>query len=189
MDELPDWSLFQERETLQLDEELLSPAAEITAVLRASAAKFASAEQLFREAEENNFTNLAQQAVLVVQFGMLLERSTPLFESAKAEQRELASIAKSLQIIQKQMLSSLHRANLEIEIPLTKSYTEVAGRVEIERWQHSQDAVEEYVLEVIEPVIRKGPLLRPGRVVMCAPLTARPHEKQNEDELWEQEQS
>lgn len=182
MDDFPDWSVFQERETLALAGELLSPAAEIAAVLRTTSARLARAEQLLREAEQNDFSRLAQLAVLAAQLGMLLERNAGVFggNAAVTHQEELASVYKSLQIIQKQMLAFLRKAGLEIELPLAKTYAEVAGCVEIEEWQHHQNFVEERVIDVIEPVVRKGLWLRAGRVVMGAPLAARPQNNHDE---------
>ncbi len=182
MDNFPDWSVFQEREVIVPTNELLSPASEIASTLRATHTKLVDVQQTLQDLEQNSFAELARQAVLVVQLGMLLERSTDVFlaSSEKKPISPLARIYKSLQIIQKQMLDELKKAGLEIEVPLHKTYAEVADTVEIEHWRHSQDIVEEIVIDVLEPVIRKGTLLRAGRVIMGAPLSAQTSDGSNE---------
>lgn len=188
VDKLPDWSLFQEREILVPGDELLSPVAEITATLRATNRTLTSAQQVSHDLAQSSFTELARQAILVVQLGALLERSAEIFR-ASAEQQQtkaLARVYKSLQIIQKQMLDELQKAGLEIELPLHKTYAEVAEYVEIDQWQHLEDLSAELVVDVLEPVLRRGALLRAGRVIMGAPLHARPSGTQDESEAAEQ---
>jgi hypothetical protein len=174
VDSFPDWSVFQEREAIVPTSELLSPASEIATTLRATHLKLVVAQQTLQDLEQSSFAELAQQAVLVVQMGMLLERSADAFlaSSEKKPISPIVRIYKSLQIIQKQMLDELKKAGLEIEVPLHKTYAEVADTVEIEHWRHSQDIAEEIVIDVLEPVIRRGALLRAGRVIMGAPLSA-----------------
>lgn len=188
VDKLPDWSLFQEREILAPDDELLSPVAEITATLRATNRALTSAQQISRDLEQSSFTELARQAILVVQLGVLLERSTEIFRACAEQQqtKALARVYKSLQIIQKQMLDELQKAGLEIELPLHKTYAEVAEYVEIDQWQHLEHLSAELVVDVLEPVIRRDTLLRAGRVIMGAPLHAEPSSTQDEREAAEQ---
>lgn len=173
MNDFPDWSLFQERETIATSSELLSPASEIAATFHIFSTRLLKAQQALDDLERSNFAELAQQAVLVVQLGMLLERNADIFTSAsdQKEHNNLYHIYKSFQIIQKQMLDDLKKAGLEIEIPLHRSYAEVADSVEIDHWRHHQKFSEELVIDVLEPVIRKGTLLRAGRVIMGAPLS------------------
>ncbi|GCE07571.1 hypothetical protein [Dictyobacter aurantiacus] len=173
MDKLPDWSVFQERETLSLPGELLSPASEIAMALRLTRAQLAETRQTLQRSEQDNFSELAQQAVLIVQLGRLLESSSAAFLTFTENKvkNPLYPIYKQLQVIQKQMLDTLKKAGVEIEIPLHKTYAEVADYVEIEHWRHQEDITEEMVIDVIEPVIRKGALLRAGRVIMGAPLS------------------
>jgi len=183
VDRLSDWSVFQERETVAVANELLSPASEIATTLRATYAIWSRAQQAAQDNEQSSFTELAQQAILVVQLGMLLEHNADTFLTSPEQKltNPLLRIYKSLQIIQKQMLDALKKAGMEIEIPLHKSYAEVADSVEIEHWRHHQDIYEETVIDVLEPVIRKGSLLRTGRVIMGAPLIAQSSGEQGEE--------
>lgn len=178
VDKFPDWSVFQQRETLVPTDDFSSPAAEVATVLRAAHAKQEAGQQALRELEWRSFVELAQQAVRVVQLGKLLEDKADAFlSSSEAKQaRALAHAYKSLQINQKQMLDALKKAGLEIEIPLHKTYAEVAENVEIEEWRHHQDFTEEIVVDVKEPIVRRGSLIRAGRVIMGAPLSAQPLE-------------
>jgi hypothetical protein len=188
VDSLPDWSVFQERETVPVANELLSPASELATTLRTTHALLSKMQQAIEDSEQSRFSELAQHAVLVGQLGMLLEKNADTLLASVEHKltNPLFRFYKSLQIIQKQMLDALKKAGLEIEIPLNKSYAEVADSVEIEHWRHFQDISEEIVIEVIEPIIRKGSSRRAGRVVMGAPLHAQSPIQQDETIVPEQ---
>ncbi|GHO66893.1 hypothetical protein KSC_057850 [Ktedonobacter sp. SOSP1-52] len=185
---LPDWSIFKEREALPLEYELLSPAAEVAALLRVHYASLTEGRRAEAEAFQTSFAALAEQAVLVAQLEMLLQRSSSSFSSSdqgsrlQGRQETLPRLYKSLCIIKDQMLEALTSAGIEIEFPLGKSYEEVADFVEIEHWRHQQHLTEEIVIDVYEPIIRmlqahQGPVLvRAGRVVMGAPLESEPRD-------------
>lgn len=181
VDKFPDWSIFRERETLAPVSELLSPTSEITATLRSTNRTLSRTQQALQDIEQSSFTELAQLAVLVTQLGTLIERNAEVFAASAEQQptKSLSRVYKSLQIIQNQMLDSLKKAGLEVEIPLYKTYAEVAEYVEIEQWQHLQNLSEETVIDVLEPVIRRGALLHTGRVIMGAPLTTAASDEQD----------
>lgn len=188
----PDWSIFKERETLPLEQEVLSPAAEVAALLRVHYVSVTEGRQAEKEAFQTGFAALAEQAVLVFQLEMLLQRSSSSFASSdsgsrlQGRQETLPRLYKSLRIIKDQMLEALTSAGIEIEIPLGKSYEEVADFVEIEHWRHQQHLAEEIVLDVYEPIIRMRQanqglvLVRAGRVVMGAPLESVPRDDNNQ---------
>jgi hypothetical protein len=180
VDKIPDWSVFKERELLSLEHELLSPAAEVAAVLRQRHAALDEARQAKAEIAQAGFVALAEQAVLAVQLELLLERSLPSFSGVdspvQGKRGSLSHIYKSLCIVKDQMFDALKKAGIEIEVPLGKRYEEVADSVEVEQWQPRQDCREEVVIAVREPIVRMrrsdhpGGLVRVGRVNIGVPL-------------------
>ena len=165
LDKFPDWSVFSERE-VPFDVELLSPAAEVVAVLQGSQAALDEARQEVKDVRREYLEALAQQAVLVVQLAAVLDRYAPDYTQAS-----LAKVHRSLRIVKDQMLDELGRAGLEIIIPIGKAFDEVAHSVNVDGWRHHEDFSSEVVAEVVEPIVTyRGDLVRPGRVVMGAPL-------------------
>src|SRR5947209_4682084 len=110
LDKFPDWSVFSERE-VPFDVELLSPAAEVVAVLQGSQAALDEARQEVKDVRREYLEALAQQAVLVVQLAAVLDRYAPDYTQAS-----LAKVHRSLRIVKDQMLDELGRAGLEIII-------------------------------------------------------------------------
>jgi molecular chaperone GrpE (heat shock protein) len=163
-DEFPDWNIFSERE-VPLDVELLSPASEVTAILRRCQAALDEAQQTVEHIRKQGLMALAEQAVLVVQLAAALDRYAP-----DLAQASLAKVHRSLRIIKDQMLAALTDAGLEIEVPISKSFDEVERWVNVDGWRHHPSFPGEVVAEVVEPIVLyQGVLLRPGRVVMGAP--------------------
>lgn len=193
MDNFPDWDIFQERETLHSASEVLSPVAELVASLHQSNRLLEQTRQELLDLEQSGFTELTRLAVLVVQLQTLLERNAALFpvQPATSQEKALARFGKSLHIIEKQLLDALRQAGLELEVPFHKTYAEVAEDVEIDQWHHLPDLTEEIVIDVLEPILRKGKLWRAGRVIMGAPLQAEPGsaEEDAETTLEKEEQA
>jgi molecular chaperone GrpE (heat shock protein) len=118
---------------------------------------------------------LAQQAVFIAQFAMVLDRYEAAFTQLQAQgsQPSPARAHRSLRILKDKMLSALSSHEIDIDIPLGKPYDEVAEVVTIEGWRHSDDYPSEVVVEVMEPIVRhKGTLLHSGRVIMGAPMAS-----------------
>jgi hypothetical protein len=162
--ELPDWAAFSERETLP-DVEVLSPAAEMAALLQRYRSDIDSARSAGAEAHRELLLALAQQAVYTVQLEAALDRYEPALQNAS-----LAKIHRHLRVLKDQMLAGLMEAGLEIVRLGGRSYDEVADAVRIDGWRHHADYATEQVVEEVEPLVRyEGRPLRTGRVVMGAP--------------------
>ncbi len=163
-DEFPDWSLFSERNS-PVEVELVSPASEVTAILRRCQMALEEAQQTIEQTRKQGLMALANQAVLVAQLTDTIEHYAP-----NLAQASLAKVHRSLRILKDQMLAGLADAGLEIEVPLGKSFDEVERWVNIDGWRHHESFSGEVVAEVVEAIVRyDGKLLRPGRVVMGAP--------------------
>jgi molecular chaperone GrpE (heat shock protein) len=164
-DKFPDWSAFSKRE-IPFEVELLSPASEAAALLQRSQAALDEAWQEVDHVRGEGLAALAQQAALVIQLAATLERYQPDFTQAS-----LKKVYRSLQITKDQMLDELRRVGLEIIVPLGKTFDEVAQLVNVDGWRHQEHFTSEVVAEVIEPIVMyRNILVRPGRVVMGAPL-------------------
>lgn len=164
-DKFPDWSVFPERE-VPFDVELLSPALEMAAVLQRYRSDLDAAQQKVETVHRNGLLQLAQQAVFVIQLAAALDRYR-----ADLKQASLDKVHKHLRVLKDQMLDALKQAGLEIDIPTGKSFDEVADLVDVEGWRHHEDFSSEVVAEMLEPIVtHRGKLIRPGRVVMGAPL-------------------
>jgi len=163
--ELPDWTLFAEREE-PIESEMLAPALEMAAVLQKH---HADAERASGETDAIRRTGLealAEQAVFVFQ----LESALARYEEDLA-QASLARIHRHLRVLKDQMLAALKKAGLEIIVPLGKTFDEVADSVHVTGWRHLEEFTSEVVAEVTEPVIKhNGELVRAGQIVMGAPL-------------------
>lgn len=160
----PNWSLFTGR-PLPEEMELLSPAAEIAAVLQQSLLKLEAEKHARVNVEQEYITMLAQQAVFLAQFSTTLERHRPKLEDAS-----LNKIYRSLRIVKEQMRTALEQAGFEIIEPQGKSFDEVAEMVDVIGWRHHADFPSEIVAEVVKPIILyKGQVVQNGSVVMGAP--------------------
>src|SRR5947209_2557231 len=81
-DKFPDWSVFAKREQVALDVELLAPAAEVAAVLRQGQVTLDEALQPLQEERTKWLDALAQQAVFVAQFALILDRHSATMEAS-----------------------------------------------------------------------------------------------------------
>ena len=150
--------------------EIVSPAAEITALLQSRLFDIRSIQGVNDEKHMANLKALAQQAVFIVQ----LEASLYNYKT-KLEEANLSKVYRALRIVKDQMLVALQEAGLEIIVPLNKPFDEVAEYVDVIGWRHHEKFSEEVVVEVLEPMIfSDGVLVRQGRVIMGAPLTQKP---------------
>ena len=165
--ELPDWSAFGEREA-PLDTELLSPAAELAAVLQVYRADLATVRAEVQQARLAGAAALAQQAVFVVQLAVALES----YQAALAE-ASLSKVHRHLRIVKDQMLDALRGAGLEIVPLVGRSFDEIADLVDVQGWRHRPEFTSEVVAEELEPLVKyRGEVVRLGRVVMGAPPEA-----------------
>jgi hypothetical protein len=163
-DELPDWSVFSERDLPEVVD-LLSPASELAAILQVFEANLSTEKKAAGDIRKEGLKILAQQAVFVVRLETALERHKPKFEQAS-----LNKIYRSLRIIKDQMLDGLREAGLNIVIPQGQSFDDVADSVSVVGWKFSEDFPAEIVAEVLEPIVFYGDLLvHSGVVVMGAP--------------------
>jgi molecular chaperone GrpE (heat shock protein) len=165
-DELPDWSVFSERDLPEAIE-LLSPASELAAILQLFQANLSAEKNAAEDIRHEGLKILAQQAVFIVQLEAALERHKPKFEQAS-----LNKVYRSLRIIKDQMLDGLKVAGLNIVIPQGQRFDDVADSVSVVGWKFSEDFPAEVVAEVLEPIVFYGDrLVHPGLVVMGAPKT------------------
>lgn len=170
----PNWSAFAERE-LPFDVEMVSPAVEAAGILQQLAVELDAARQRAEAAVDTHLPALAQQAVFVSQLAQALELYQRDFEAAS-----LARPYRHLRVVKDQMQDLLTRAGLEVEIPMGAPFDAVADQVSVAGWRHLAGLAGEQVAEVLEPIIRfQGRLIRPGRVVMGAPLEASSSEAQS----------
>jgi hypothetical protein len=166
-DELPDWGVFAGRPTPE-EITLLSPAAEMAALLQRYYADLYAAHQATEVTRGEGLAMLAQQAVFVTQMAATLERY-----KADLAAVQLIHVYRHLRVVKDQMLDALRLAGLDMIAPLGQSFEQVADLVQIEGWRHGEQFDGEVVAEVLETIVLcQGALLRPGRVIMGAPLTA-----------------
>src|SRR2546428_9489691 len=118
-DKFPDWGIFAEREEVALDTELLSPAAEVAAVLRQRQATLDGALRHIQDERTKWLDALAQQAVFVGQLMLIIDRYGAEVEMSPQTSPALLSKAyRSLRIMKDQMLTALQVAGLSIDMPL-----------------------------------------------------------------------
>ncbi|QBD81479.1 hypothetical protein EPA93_38130 [Ktedonosporobacter rubrisoli] len=163
MAKFPDWHTFSERPGPE-DSDLLSPAAEVAALLQQQQAALAAAGKAEEQAKASGIKALVQQAVFVYRFEAALKLLAARLEPAV--QKKLVS----LRIIKDQMRDALQQEGIEIEDLLGKAYDEVAEHVEVQGWLHRAEFTSEVVAEVRIPVITyQGAIVQSGVVVMGAP--------------------
>jgi hypothetical protein len=164
-DPFPDWSAFSPREAPD-EIESLSPAAEAAGLLQRYYADLAAARQQQQDVTNGVLRALAKQAMYVFQFGAALERYQTEFAQAS-----LPRVHRHLRVLKDQMLDGLYASGLEIDVPLAQPFETVADVVNVDGWRHETQFTAEVVAEVSEPIVRAGgTLIRPGRVVMGAPV-------------------
>ena len=183
----PDWSVFSEREEVVLDTELVSPAAEVAALLRRRQAALHEAQQAIAQERKTWLDVLAQQAAFVTQLAVVLGRYESAITQVATQTPESQLLLKrsyqALRIVKDQMLDALLQAGLEIEEPLGKGYDEVAEAVRVDGWLHRKEFTSEVVAEVREPIVRySGVVVHMGCVVMGAPLEEEEFSEQEERE-------
>jgi len=163
------WEAFAPR-AAGMDVELATPAAELGAVLQRYRADLDAAQGAVADAERAGLDALARQAVLAFRLETALSEYEPQLRDAP-----LSSIHRQLRILKDQMLAELADAGIEVVRLAGRPYAEVASYVDVEGWRHRAEYESELVAEELEPAVRHGEhLLRLGRVVMGAPLTAAP---------------
>lgn len=173
LDNFPDWSAFEKRAVLDVNADFVSMAAEMASVLNARQTAFQEAQQAVENERKKWLEVLAQQAVLVVQLGIVLERYEEAVAQATVQesQPQLSRSYRSLRIMRDQMLAAFQGADLEIVVPLGKTFDEIASVVQVENWLHHEKFTTEVVAEVKEPIVYYGgAVVHTGRVVMGAPL-------------------
>jgi hypothetical protein len=159
------WDSFPERE-VPFAVELMSPASEVAAVTPRLLEARDAARLADAAAHEAQQFALAQQAVFVHQLAGALE-----FYRSEFDAQGLTKTYRHLRVIKDQMQDNLDKAAVEIIVPNGAPYDQIVEQVEIIGWRHHADFDAERVADVIEPIIRlDGRLIRPGRVVMGAPL-------------------
>jgi hypothetical protein len=175
----PDWNIFSEREevNLGLDVEPGSPAGEMAALLRTYKAERRQIEELLAREHRVWLDALIRQAILVAQLDIVLgrydEAISQFIEQPQGQLSLLQKSYRSFRILKEQMIAELGKFDLQIEIPLGKTYRDVENVVVVEGWRHHQDYFQEIVVEVREPVVYfKGMPVHQGKVIMGGPLQA-----------------
>jgi hypothetical protein len=159
------WSAFRER-PVPPEVELLSPAAELAAVLQRCSRDLDAAREATRQATASGVAMVAEHAVLVFQLAAVLGRTEEALTAAG-----LTNVHRQLRIVNKQMVDALKDADLVIVDPLGKPFDETADVVEVTGWRHGAEFGADVVAETIEPVVFHGDaVVRHGRVIMGAPL-------------------
>lgn len=173
----PDWNVFSEREEVDLGAhtESASPAAEMAALLRTYQQDRREIEGRLAREQQWWLDALVQQAILAAQFEIVLSRYDAALREPIEQLPEQASALRkayrSFRILKDQMIAQLTALDLNIDIPLGKTYHEVESAVVIEGWRHHQEYSQEMVVEVREPVVYfKGELVHQGKVIMGGPL-------------------
>lgn len=163
-DEPLDWGAFAER-PVPVEEDVLSPASELAALLQLHRADLDAAQEEGRQSRADGLARLARQAVLVFQLESALSRYKDQLEGAS-----FGGVHRHLRVLKDQMRDALREAEIEIIDPTGRPFDDVVDKVEVEGWRHGPQFEAEVVAQVAEPlVMHDGALLRPGRVVMGAP--------------------
>lgn len=169
--DLPGWEAFALRDAPE-SVDLLSPSSEVGGLLQRYRAEIDRATAAASEAKRDGLEALASQAVLTVQLASALDRYAGQLKDAGLER-----VHRHLRVLKDQMLAACAAAGVEIRVPLGAPFDEVADLVHVAGWRHRDEFTAEVVAEVIEPIVtHAGTLLRPGRVVMGAPVSSRPEE-------------
>lgn len=163
----PDWSLFSERDEV-VEYKLLSPASEIAAALQECHEQAERTRRRVEDEKRELLDALALQAVLVTQLASALERYEGDLNNAS-----LDNIHTHLRVAKDQMLDALWQTGIKTEIPLGRTFEEVADLVQVDGWRHQDRFASESVDEVIEPIVSyRDAVIRLGRVIMGAPPDA-----------------
>ena len=166
-DNLLNWDQFKKRPEIE-GVEILSPAAEVAAYLQQFYAKINSLTEKFEDVHNVAISGLAEQAVLVFQFQTILERYE---EQLRHISQSGGDVFRTLRVLKDQMLGTLRDSGIEIDVPLGRSFQEVAEIADKVHWRHGEEFTSEIVVEVIEPVIKlHNRVVRPAHLVMGAPL-------------------
>lgn len=168
-DEPLGWTTFAPRPAVA-DGDLISPAAEVAAVLQRYRIDVDAARAATDDARRLGLKALAEQAVLAVQ----IEGALATYET-KLNDASLGKVHQHLRILKDRMLEAAQASGLEVVRLAGKRWDEVAAVVEVDGWLHRAELDIEMVVEELEPVVLSGSeLIRGGRVVMGAPLQAAP---------------
>lgn len=159
-----DWDAFSPK-AVTVDSDLLTPVGEVLAVLQRYRADVDEARAEVERARRKGLEALADEAVLVVEMEKVLARYEPDMADAP-----LRRAHRHLRILKDQMLDRLKAEGLDVVRLRGLPYEGVAEIAEIDGWLHRAELDAEVVIDELEPAV----LLRPGRVVMGAPLDAAP---------------
>jgi hypothetical protein len=161
----PDWNAFAEREA-PVEAELLSPAAATASLLQLYHDSMRDAAAGRDEVQSAGLRALAQQAVFVFQLDTALQRYQP-----NLSEGPLVRIHRHLRVLKDQMMDALTSFGLEIDVPRSRPFEEIAELVHVDGWRHHEQFTAEVVAEVTEPIVKfGGVVVRLGRVVMGAPI-------------------
>jgi len=155
--------------------ELTSPVGEVVTVLQQYRVDVDAARSAVEDAKRKGRAALAGQAVLAAK----LEAALALYEPVMAA-AALGKAHRHLRILKDQMLAAMEAEGLEVVHLLGRPYDEVADIAEVDGWLHRPELSTEVVIEELEPAVC---LIRPGRVVMGAPVQApsRPDDEVDHD--------
>jgi hypothetical protein len=163
------WDALEFREQPQVGA-VFSPAAAVESLLGRYRRDLEAAQAALTAVQDAGVQALAEQAIFVVQLASVIEAYT-----AQIEKADLGKIGRHFRILKDQMLDALKQAGLEVEVPLGKPYSALGNDAQIDGWRHKAEYEAEVVAEVVEPIVRQGGrLVRAGRVIMGAPLSASP---------------
>lgn len=172
-DEPLGWTAFAPR-PVAAERDLISPAAEVSALLQRYRTDVDAARSATDDARRAGRKALAEQAVLAVQ----VESALATYET-KLNDASLGKVHQHLRILKDRMLEAARAGGLEVVRLAGRPWDEVAAMVEVDGWLHRAELDSEVVIEELEPVILSdGELVRGGRVVMGAPLQAAPAPEQ-----------
>jgi hypothetical protein len=156
----PTWAEFDERPAAEF--ELRSPASELAAVLQRLRDDLDAAGCAAAESRAQGLRALAEQAVLAVELGKLLERHGPALDGAELEGAHLA-----LAGLTDRMLAHIASSGLEVVRLAGAGAGDVADIVEVDSWRYDDGCASPVVVTEIEAAVRlEGAPLRRGRVVM-----------------------
>lgn len=160
------WEAFRER-TAPERMELLSPASELLAVLQRGREDLDAEKESSRQAVAAVLSAAAEQAALVHQLDVVLNRH----EAALAE-AGLTKVHRQLRIVRRQMAGALDALGLVVVDPLGKPFDETEHLVEVTGWRHGSEFEAEVVAETLAPIVLHHDVpVRHGRVIMGAPST------------------
>lgn len=163
------WAAFTDRPA-PTALELLSPASELLAALGHGRKRLEAERAAHRQSVAAGLAAAAEQAVLVHELGVLLDRHEQAFAAAglSREHRQLG-------IVKRKMETALGALGLKVVDPIGKPFDETQHLVDVADWRHHADFRAEVVAETLEPIVlHDDEIVRLGRVYMGAPPVTGP---------------